>query len=341
MRVVIEIARGPQAGQRKLLTPGNQIIVGRSEFADMSCSSDSQMSREHFRLSADDDDCILEDLKSRNGTLVNEVPVDRPVRLEDGDKITTGSTVFLVLLQGGRSADFAATQSGVRREGFDPKKSSVVVDALKGRLSGTYATQKCHSGLFQYVGDCEKLPATDIAELLSRRHEAYLILDKNRSGIELPPMATEPAVLFDFLPPEAAAAMSPVLIAGADCREWTNLITEAWGSDSLVIFYSDAEKAEVLNAVRTAVKADKNGGIVGICWPGVLDSLLTFDKSGTASRLVNLAETIMIEAADLPEQWHVYSKNDLRSTLNRFGLKEAAAPATVEGSSVPATPKEK
>jgi hypothetical protein len=73
----------------------------------------------------------------------------------------------------------------------------------------------------------------------------------------------------------------------------------------------------------------------------VLDSLLTFDKSGTASRLVNLAETIMIEAPDLPEQWHVYSKDDLRSTLNRFGLKEAAARATVEGSSVPATPKEK
>lgn len=341
MRVVIEIVRGSQAGQRKLLTAGNQIIVGRSEFADMPCTTDAQMSREHFRLSADENECILEDLKSRNGTEVNGVPVDHPVRLEDGDKITTGSTVFLVLLQGGRSADFAATQSGVRREGFDPKKSSVVVDALKGRLSGTYATQKCHSGLFQYVGDCEKLPATDIAELLSRRHEAYLILDKNRSGIELPPMATEPAVLFDFLPPEAAAAMSPVLIAGADFTEWASLITDAWGSDSLVIFYSDAEKADVLSAVRAAVKADKNGGIVGICWPGVLDSLLTFDKSGTASRLVNLAETIMIEAADLPEQWHVYSKDDLRSTLNRFGLKEAAAPVNVEGSPVPATPKEK
>lgn len=141
--------------------------------------------------------------------------------------------------------DFAATQSGVRREGFDPKKSSVIIDALKGRLSGTYATQKCHSGLFQYVGECEKLPATDIAELLSRRHEAYLILDKNRSGIELPPMATEPAVLFDFLPPEAAAAMSPVLIAGADCTEWANLITDAWGSDYHLSFSTQTQRSSM------------------------------------------------------------------------------------------------
>ncbi len=57
------------------------------------CLSENQVSRFHMRLNRLDDGYVLEDLGSMNGTFVNGVRVEKPVKLTSGDYITIGQMV--------------------------------------------------------------------------------------------------------------------------------------------------------------------------------------------------------------------------------------------------------
>jgi DNA-binding winged helix-turn-helix (wHTH) protein len=52
------------------------------------------VSRRHARITIAGDAVTVEDLGSKNGTFVNGAAIARPVRLEDGDEIRTGSVVL-------------------------------------------------------------------------------------------------------------------------------------------------------------------------------------------------------------------------------------------------------
>ncbi|NCB93882.1 MAG: FHA domain-containing protein [Clostridia bacterium] len=66
------------------------IIVGRSKMSDI-CIEDVQMSRQHFALERQQDNIILTDLESSNGTRVNGVPVRSKVKLRSRDVIGAGN----------------------------------------------------------------------------------------------------------------------------------------------------------------------------------------------------------------------------------------------------------
>ena len=64
----------------------DELIIGRSE----TCSvfvADRQVSRFHAKITRVEDQVILEDLNSKNGTFYNGEPIDQPVPLKDGDVI--------------------------------------------------------------------------------------------------------------------------------------------------------------------------------------------------------------------------------------------------------------
>lgn len=98
LRAVIAIESGPRAGARWLLRPGDVLIFGRSEQADVAFADDRQLSSQHFRLSATVSACIIEDLKSTNGTWVNEQRISKQA-LDDGDQIRGGGTLFVFRLE--------------------------------------------------------------------------------------------------------------------------------------------------------------------------------------------------------------------------------------------------
>ncbi len=52
--------------------------------------NDSFLSAQHARLELRGDDWLLEDMKSTNGTFVNEIEVRDPTTIEDGDIIRVG-----------------------------------------------------------------------------------------------------------------------------------------------------------------------------------------------------------------------------------------------------------
>ncbi len=78
---------------------GDSLIVGRSSRAGLALA-DRAMSREHARLQHGSDGWVIEDLGSHNGTRVNEVPIEGPHRLRDGDTVSLGGSVLVVEVKG-------------------------------------------------------------------------------------------------------------------------------------------------------------------------------------------------------------------------------------------------
>ncbi len=89
---VIVIA-GPHTG-RMFKIDRNETVLGRSPSVDLTLQ-DVGVSRSHARLLCVGDHIFVEDMQSANGTFLNGERVAVPQQLQDGDKITLGSTTIL------------------------------------------------------------------------------------------------------------------------------------------------------------------------------------------------------------------------------------------------------
>lgn len=76
-------------GGRVTLRQGEHLIGRDPDTA--ACIKDPSVSRQHARLRIAGDDATLQDLGSKNGTLVNGQPITSPSPVSDGDEITFGS----------------------------------------------------------------------------------------------------------------------------------------------------------------------------------------------------------------------------------------------------------
>jgi Domain of unknown function (DUF4123)/FHA domain len=97
MIVSLEVKSGPSAGKGVRLQAGQSISVGRTQKSDFRIPEDSHISGLHFTVSLDETACRLNDLNSRNGTLLNGQRVAEAV-LASGDTIVAGETAFVVVI---------------------------------------------------------------------------------------------------------------------------------------------------------------------------------------------------------------------------------------------------
>jgi serine phosphatase RsbU (regulator of sigma subunit) len=74
---------------------GKRLTLGRSSDNDLSYPDDSAMSRRHLILERDEDDWILEDLGSKNGTQFNGQKFTGRKVLRAGDKISVGRVLII------------------------------------------------------------------------------------------------------------------------------------------------------------------------------------------------------------------------------------------------------
>lgn len=92
----LSVRRGPEAGQSFPLTE-DSVTIGRDPMADI-VLSDPEVSRQHARLTRDEEGFEIQDLGSTNGTFVDGKRLGgEPVRVSPGTVITMGSNVSLVL----------------------------------------------------------------------------------------------------------------------------------------------------------------------------------------------------------------------------------------------------
>jgi DNA-binding winged helix-turn-helix (wHTH) protein len=92
-------------GDREIALHPGENVIGRDEAAAL-WIDDSLVSRRHARIVVEGDGALLEDLGSKNGTLLRGRKIGQPEKLADKDVITIGpaSVIFRILRHTGSTA---------------------------------------------------------------------------------------------------------------------------------------------------------------------------------------------------------------------------------------------
>ncbi|MEM1417119.1 MAG: FHA domain-containing protein [Myxococcota bacterium] len=106
-----------QNGTARIRLAGAEIVVGRARDCHLVLEG-ARVSRRHARFSWDGEASVLEDLGSRNGVLVNALPVTAPVRLRHGDRVTIGGHELAVVDPARETAEALAQHVPEMSEGF-------------------------------------------------------------------------------------------------------------------------------------------------------------------------------------------------------------------------------
>ncbi|MGR3973899.1 MAG: type III secretion system inner membrane ring subunit SctD [Candidatus Rhabdochlamydia sp.] len=99
-RWMIKVASGPNAGAEFLMTEGKSYVIGKDpEMCDI-LLQDLSVSRQHTKIHVDDQGKVfIEDLDSRNKTVVRGEPITELTELKSQDLISLGNTIIMVVDQ--------------------------------------------------------------------------------------------------------------------------------------------------------------------------------------------------------------------------------------------------
>ena len=111
----------------------DRIAVGRSSAAELCFPEDAGLSRQHFAFEPEGEDWTVQDLGSKNGTFVNNIPLKARLLLKPGDRITAGHLVIVYSPDSKKKADPGV----VVFEGDESSSpaTSTVITSLEGALS--------------------------------------------------------------------------------------------------------------------------------------------------------------------------------------------------------------
>jgi hypothetical protein len=336
MRVVVEITSGPATGRKIVLGARQTIQVGRTEWADFALPYDQRMSSVHFRLETDNAACYVEDLGSTNGTFIGGTRLQGRSRLRNQDELLAGDTQFVVRVEGDLAAE-AARRAAMSPE-LDLPPPSVILEsrpAPRSLVNVHYTSEKCDSGLTLCRGSINEIEPAGLAVRLCRLLPIYLIADFKH--LENPPTAedlTDPAYLFDWLDPAAAAVVSPVILSQEDLLTWPKLLEQGWGNDAVICLFSKQEKSVLVEHLRRACHAkanaaDLNTAILGYCWPSVLVSLLSHHTPNFVQQLLTGIDAVLVEMPDLPETWQVFGTGQIVDLLDQIGFRPSTAESAI------------
>jgi sigma-B regulation protein RsbU (phosphoserine phosphatase) len=182
------------------LCAGDSLVVGRSSKADL-VLSDRFLSRQHARFYREGDSWMVEDLGSRNTTLLNGRPLAVPARISPGDLVKLSETVISV-------------------EGFDAAAPRPKEDAIRTSSSDTIvlrsasellaAAERESAGRLKLLNEVHRALAAPLSleELLEAildrtfaylgPEEAVIFLRKPYGGVERAASRRLPSARGDF-----------------------------------------------------------------------------------------------------------------------------------------------
>ncbi len=104
MQVKLKVMSGSHEGKEIGITT-EKFLIGRSDSCQLRPKSES-VSRKHCIIVLQDNRVLIQDLKSRNGTFVNEkrLPTDSAKILRVGDQLRIGKLMFEIVIEHGLQA---------------------------------------------------------------------------------------------------------------------------------------------------------------------------------------------------------------------------------------------
>lgn len=122
MEITLKVEGGTSHGRQMLVRTNQRARFGRGELMDFAVPEDGVMSSTHFEIECFVDRCVVRDLRSRNGTWLNQQAVGgapSEQALNTGDQLRAGETLFLISVQA--SQDQVAPKSNPRMPALSPR----------------------------------------------------------------------------------------------------------------------------------------------------------------------------------------------------------------------------
>jgi pSer/pThr/pTyr-binding forkhead associated (FHA) protein len=94
------MVRSLRIGHRRFVLSHGVNTIGREPGSTV-CINDASVSRGHARITIKDNDAMLEDLQSKNGTQVMGEPINGPTPLKDGDEVEFGHVKGWFIVEAG------------------------------------------------------------------------------------------------------------------------------------------------------------------------------------------------------------------------------------------------
>src|ERR1035437_1986495 len=133
------VVQCPDGQKKNIPLTGARLSIGRSSAAELCFPEDAGLSRQHFAFELEGDDWTMQDLGSKNGTFVNNIPLKARLILKPGDRVTAGHLAIVF------APEEAGTSSGVvvfEGETSSPTTSTVVTSLAGALSSQTMATER-------------------------------------------------------------------------------------------------------------------------------------------------------------------------------------------------------
>jgi sigma-B regulation protein RsbU (phosphoserine phosphatase) len=127
------LIQGPDGQVNTIELNSGRLAVGRSSAVELSFPEDAGLSRQHFAFEGQGDDWTVQDLGSKNGTFVNNIPLKAKLILKPGDRITAGH-LTIVYSPDAKGPDLGVVVFEGEEDSTSPT-SSTVVTSLEGALS--------------------------------------------------------------------------------------------------------------------------------------------------------------------------------------------------------------
>jgi phosphoserine phosphatase RsbU/P len=182
------------------LCEGDTLVVGRSSKADL-VLSDRFLSRQHARFYREGEEWVIEDLGSRNTTLLNGRPLAEPTRVSAGDLVKLSETVIVI-------EGFAA--AAAPKADDQPKTSSSDTMVLRSASELLAAAERESAGRLKLLNEVHRALAAPLSlgELLEAvldrtfahlgPEEAVIFLKKPYGGVERAASRRLPSARGDF-----------------------------------------------------------------------------------------------------------------------------------------------
>ena len=161
------------------------VVIGRDTSAGL-CISDPSVSRRHSQIEKQEDDFVITDLDSLNGTFINDVPV-KSRRLEHGDRVRIGESQFLFLLHDGEKLN---TSSQVHFDDQSVQSGSTIQlrfdDALYLMARDLTALMKVSTTINAIHGleELQKKLLELLFEVVPAQHGAILLSDEGEEQFQ-------------------------------------------------------------------------------------------------------------------------------------------------------------
>ena len=354
MRVILETRTGPQAGRKIWLKRGQVVQVGSTEDADFVIPDDLDMAGVHFSLRTDHQGCVLTDLETEAGTIVNGEKV-QSIELTDGDQIQAGNTILLVRIDGARPAEdngavasSTSASSGVSQPiptlVRSPRPASPVRPAppASSQAAATRiacSEERCGSGLTMFESSSGEVSPSALAQKLAERWQAYLVADLTKLKLPLPADVEVPRYVLDWLDAPLQSEYSPVMLHSEATAEFSQLLDQGWGQDGLVCMFASLDPAAMLSQLQLAAAYNPSTGVqseretmLAYWWPNISRLVLTHSPPGNVRQLLGEIHAVLLEGPE-PGSWQLFGRPAWMDELRRCDWLEVVEP--VDSSEAP------